>query len=131
MAIEVAGVATSKREVVVSSGPERGGHAGAIDLDRVLELSDSGEEEVCVADRAEKRGRALFVDGEQLGVLCEEELDGEEGSRVEEREGVRERQSDVDVVGHGASTKLSLAGGRLRFLGLAEDVEEELFIEMR
>jgi hypothetical protein len=84
--------ARSKRDVVVLLGMAgQWGKASTVHFEGVLELSDRGEEEVSMADWTSEGGEALVGGGEQLGVLCDEKLDHEEGRGIEEGQRIGER----------------------------------------
>ena len=86
----------SKGDVVVEGGVAGGQRreAGAIDFERVLELSDSIEEEVDGAEVRRPGGPDVLRRRQQLGVLCEEDLDDEESRRVEQSERLGDGQHE-------------------------------------
>jgi hypothetical protein len=85
----------SKRDVVGRRVVGRVGEVSAVDFERVVELAGGVEQEVGVRDGAAMGRERLALRREQLGVLCEQELDHEEDGGVDERERLRDGQGDV------------------------------------
>jgi hypothetical protein len=85
----------SERDLVVGRVVGRVGEVGAVDFEGVVELAGGVEQEVGVRDGAAMGREWLVGRREQLGVLCEQELDHEEDGGVDERERLRDGQGDV------------------------------------
>src|ERR1700691_921593 len=97
---------------------------GAVAVERVVQLADSGED---AASAVERRIRAkalrLLGSGEQLRMAGDEELDHEEEGCFQQRDDLGDGHRDVGSRGHRAPPGSAFV--------LAEDIEEELAVEPR